>query len=65
MIPPTKIVSIKIRIIEWRKSSGSINMFSYTVRVTSTRTYNRSMHGTSTNWTHILHRWDIRQFVSI
>jgi len=63
MIPPTMIIDIRTRITRWRKSLGGIYLFSHTMRLTSTWTINRSMHGTSTNRTHILHRRGIRHSI--
>ena len=63
MIPLTMIVSIRIRIIGWKKLFGNIHLFSHTVRLTNTKTINRSMHGTSTNLTHILYRGGIIRFI--
>jgi len=63
MITPTKIISIRIRIIRWRKFLGNIRLFSYTIRLTNERTISRIMHDTSTNQTHILPRGAIKYFV--
>ena len=65
MIPLTMIISIRIRIIGWRKSLDSIHLFSQTFKLTNTRTIKRSMHGTSRNWTRILHGRAIRHFVHV
>jgi len=63
MIPLTMIIGIRIRVVGWRKSLGSIHLFSHTVRLTNIRTIKKSMHGTSTNRTHILYIRGIRHFI--
>ena len=49
MTLPTMIVSIRTRVIDWRKSLSSIHLINHTISLTDAGIINRRMQGTSKN----------------